>query len=304
MDDMAAALYRGEPCDCALFYQHLDMPRAQQAVLYALEHLGVEPPLPALVFLWTKYGQANPYAFFVPAVFQHIDLWTNIIRDLVHVGQWEALNSYKATRPAAAAGHMRCGDLYITSEGRALASVYTTTWMLLRCVDDLLKLTDVDHLLERLVTFPEFAAAVQRSTSTSPVCLLARPVQDLTDDEFRGMVLLYMRDRERIGLGPCLHWHTEALRRGDPICATRWVVARDPADVHELLHGAAAGLEMPYVPHLWSKALREQPVACAKLGPDMAAALQLHSRRMDMHVQRAGRWVLPKDLVKAVARYL
>jgi hypothetical protein len=292
--------YTGQRRDWHSLYPHVGEPRAQQAILFAIEHQGVSPPRAVLERLWDAQGLQRPYTFFVPAVFKHHELWTRIIHDLVRAGQWQALTSYKATRPDAQQGHMDCAHLYLHDcHATRLAAVYASTTTLLQHADALLKRNDVDHLLLRMVSFPEFAQAVERSNTTSTVALLVRPVQELTDDEFTLMKLTYM-DR----LGPCLHWHTDALRRGLFISPSRWHVAPTPVTPHELLHFVARQGTVPAGPHLWAKTLREYPAACASLGQQLVVALQRHTRDMQLRVQLAGKWPLPAELLRAIARFV
>ena len=344
LDALATALYEGRlGSGLAVFYDNIKAPRAQQVILFALQHRGANPPVEVLRTLWDKHGLIDPYPFFMAAVFQHTDLWVKIIGDLAAADMWSALSCYMATQPAATNGHLRCSGIYLdalmrcTDSDLALrmaicyvdyANVeaphmhrmvelmrdgYQTTvleWFghlrgkqLIHVADDLLAMDGTDALLMQMVGHEDFAAAVKRSKCTSSVCLLTRPVQELTDDEFRNMVLLYLPQRYTIGLGVCIHWHTDALRRGDGISATRFEPTLEPDDVHYLLHWIALGWDLPYDPHLWMKALRDQPAACTTLGPQLAAALAKHRREMDGDVQRLCLPV-PKALSKHIATFV
>lgn len=298
MNGLASALYTGQRRDWHSLYPHVGEPRAQQAILFALEHQGVSPPRAVLERLWDAQGLQTPYTFFVPAVFKHHELWTRIIHDLVRDGQWQALSSYKATRPDAQQGHMDCAHLYLDSHhATRLAAVYANTTTLLQHADALLKRHDVDHLLLRMVGFPEFAKAVARTNTTSAVALLVRPMHQLTDDEFMRAKLKFLDRMD-------LHWHTEALRRGLAISPTYWHTAPTPVTPHELLHFVARQGTVPAGPHLWAKTLREFPDACDSLGPQLARKLQGHQRAMALRVQLAGRWPLPAELLRAIARFV
>lgn len=350
LDELSTALYQGTiGCGMNPFYDSIQAPRAQQAVLFALEHRGATPPVNMLHMLWDKHGRANPYPFFVPAVFKHTDLWVKIIRDLAAADMWMALCCYTATQRAATEGHLRCSSIYLdgllrcTDSDRALRmgicyvdcndveprhvrrmvelmrEGYRSAvleWLerlrgeqLVHIADDLLAMDGTDALLLKMVGLPGFADAVQRSTGTSPVCLLTRPVQELTDDEFRSMVRRYMPSRGSVSL----HWHTDALRRGDPICPTRFTPDRMYHPVHRLLHTIAMGHELPHDPavayglphdpHLWMTALRDHPDACATLGKQLDTALGKHRRQMDTDVQLLCLPV-PKALAKHIALFM
>lgn len=300
-DQLCTELYDGRRHDWHCLYPHVGLPRAQQAVLFALEHQNIDPPLSVLKFLWRQKGLQTPYTFFVPAVFHHTELWTHIIQDLVRDGQWQALSSYKATRPGAQQGHMHCAHLYLDSHhATRLAAVYATTTTLLLHADRLLKRHDVDHLLLRIAGFPQFAQAVQRTNNYSTVALLGRPVHLLSHDQFQSVLAKYDDDpRYR-----CLHWHTDALRRGFRISPQWWHVAGYPESTHELLHRWVCGGTLRHYPHLWAKTLREQPDACAFLGTQLHDALTRHQRNMATRVHLAGSWPLPDELVRDIARFL
>jgi len=341
MDALAVRLYRGYDMatdDYEVLYRNIDMPRAQEAIMYALEHRGADPPLEALRTLWALHGIEHPYAFFVDAVFQHATFWAEIIQCLVAEGRWDAISSVRAMQWHADGGHMLCSRLYVQGlfthtdiairmvvlyakpeqmeeqHMRHLVQHMSATvlhWFgrlqaeqLIHIADDLLQMDEVDHLLEIIAGHEGFKSAVQRNpTARSKVARLGMRVQDLTDDHFVEMVRTYMLKRGRLGLGLCLHWNTDAMRRGmENTCTLGFgPPPNPPADVHELLYAEGNGGS----PYLVAKTLREEPVACrGRVGDTMREHWRAHRARQEARIcSGVGAWALPEDIMRAIAAF-
>lgn len=342
VDDAALAMYQGAENDCLMFYACLDRARAREAVLFALEWRGLKPPLHVLEMLWQTEGLRNPYPFFVPAVFDEVDLWEGILRDLVAHKMWDALSSYRATHARAVFGHLICSSLYLQALddapeiGLRLCTCYVSPsaiaprhmhrlaallphhtaavlgWLerlpgghLAHIADTLIRLPGVDNLLEKMVLHPMFRAAVARRRGASLVCLLAVPLAELTDEELRVMVTTYLGARARLSLGRCYAWHTEQLRRGMATGGQTYGPPVVPQTVHELLYWVSFYYELPpHDPYLLAKTVREQPVASSRLPVDLVSAVKRDACRMAQDVQLAGRWSLPKELMRHVASFV
>lgn len=303
LDSAALAVYENRCDDCTIFYDYLDDPRSCEAILFALEWRELNPPLHVLEVLWPMMRRRNPFPFFVVPVFDKVQLWERIIRDLVDDGNWAALACHRATHARAVFGHLACSSLYCQAlydspaVGLRLCTCYVSplslsrrdmrqlgtllpahtvdvvAWLermpvsqLVHVSAELLTLPGVDYLLEKMVRHPVFRAAVAKQRGLSTVCLLTLPLSQLSDEELGVMINVYLPRRSRLQLGQCLEWHTERLRRGLPTREIGYGPPPVPRTVHEQLYWIRFYHEhAPYNPYLLAKALREQPDACANL---------------------------------------
>ena len=277
LHEAAADFYKNPQADCRdLMYAHADLPIAHEVILYAMEWRRWCPPQHIIRDLWRRHGFKDPAPFFTKAVFQHIYLWTDILRELIREELWHHVACAAATQPSAWHGHLRCATLYLQALldcctdtdatvllrlGSCFASAELLAPQHVRCIvfwHDHGCANDAFKWLQLLDGERLQHAAPQLLRMSGTDHLLERCVgfphfqQAVLDNPEAASVAadlvrpLHELDDARLqrldyvysGTGFAkIEWHTEQLKRNLPSRAKH--VVFEPCDVHQLLLWAA-----------------------------------------------------------------